>query len=82
MANFEENNFDLETKINGKSINDFFAEMLEKNDKLEIEIERGKLAVSIAKQMNNNSRLQLDAEKYKLKKLEFNMKQGQITQNV
>lgn len=71
-------NFELDTKIKGKSMNDFFAEMLEENDRLQLEIERGKLAVAITKQMNNHSRLLLDAKKYELKKMEFDVKQGNI----
>lgn len=72
-----ENKFALDTKVGGKDINDWLADLAEKNDRLEMEIERGKLAVSISKQMNNFSRLKLDAAKYELKKLELEAKQGQ-----
>lgn len=71
------NTFELDTKISGRSINEYLAELARRNDELTLEIERGKLGVSIAKQMNNNSRLQLDAAKYELKKQEFEAKQAQ-----
>jgi predicted transglutaminase-like protease len=67
--------FGLDTKIAGRRINEYLAELARKNDELLIEIERGKLGVLIAKQMNNNSRLQLEAAKYELKKREFESKQ-------
>ena len=68
-------NFDLETKIQGKPIIEYMANLIEKNEKQEIEIERGKLSVSILKQMNNRSRLLLDAAKYELKRQEFDLQQ-------
>ena len=71
-------NFGLDTKINGKNINEYIADLLEKNDRLELEIDRGKMAVALLKQTNNNSRIQLDAKKYELKKMEFDIKQGNI----
>lgn len=70
-------NFGLDTKIMGKPMNKFLADVLKKNEDLAIEIERGKLTVSIVKQMNNYSRLGLDAAKYELKKKEFDAKQAQ-----
>jgi hypothetical protein len=72
-----ENRYGLDTKVGGKSIDVWLADLAEKNDKLEMEIERGKLAVAISKQMNNHSRLRLDAVKFELKKKEFEAKQGQ-----
>jgi len=57
----------LQTKINGKKIPDYIAELIERNEKQQIEIERGKLTISALKQINNYSRIALDVEKLKHK---------------
>lgn len=62
--------YGLETKIGGKSIPDFLAQLIEKNENQQVEIERGKLTISAIKQLNNYSRLALDAEKFQFKRLE------------
>lgn len=66
--------YGLETKIGGKSIPDFLAKLIEKNESQKIEIERGKLTIAAIKQMNNYSRLALDAEKFKFKQREADIK--------
>ncbi len=83
MANIEDlkKEFKLDTAIKGKSLNDYLAELMEKNERLEMEIERGKLDVAFSKQMNNYSRLLLDASKHELKRREFDLKQAQNLQN-
>lgn len=72
-----ENQYGLDTKVGGKSVEEWLADLAEKNDKLEMEIEHGKLAVAFCKQMNNRARLRLDAAKVELKKLESKHKQEQ-----
>lgn len=65
----------LDTKVKGMEIQNYLADLLEKNDNQEIEIERCKQAVAIVKQLNNNSRIILDAHKHELKKMELEIKQ-------
>lgn len=53
--------YGLDQKIGGKSMNEYLAELAEKNERQEIEIERGKLAVGIANAMTKHSRACQDA---------------------
>lgn len=66
----------LDVKIKGFELQDYLADLLEKNDSQEIEIERCKNAIAIAKQLNNNSRIMLDAHKFELKKMEVEINQA------
>lgn len=61
------NNFGLDQQVDGMSVMEYMAKLIEKNENQEIEIERGKLSIGLLKQMNNRSRLLLDAAKYELK---------------
>lgn len=65
---------ELKTKVLGKDLPQYMADLLERNEKQQIEIDRGKLSVSILKQMNNHARLVLDSKKFELKRKEFELK--------
>ena len=64
-------NFGLEQKVNGMSMLESMANLIERNEHNEIELNRAKLTISAYKQMNNYSRLCLDAAKYELKYKQF-----------
>lgn len=69
----------LNTKVLGKDLPQYMADLLERNEKQQIEIDRGKLSVAILKQMNNHTRLVLDTKKFELKRKEFELKNNNLS---
>ena len=70
----------LNTKVLGKDLPQYMADLLKRNEKQQIEIDRGKLSVAILKQMNNHTRLVLDTKKFELKRMEFELKNNGLSQ--
>jgi len=64
-------NFGLDINIGGKSVPEYIASLVDRNERNEIDIERGKLSIAAMKQLNNYCRLLLDVKKYELKRMEF-----------
>lgn len=69
-----EKNYGLDQKVNGKSIQESMADLLERNERNEIELERAKVSIAVYRQMNNLSRLKLEAAKFELAAKQFELK--------
>ena len=61
-------NYGLNQKIDGMSLQEFMASQIEKNEKGELELEKAKITIGYLKQMNNSSRLSIDAARTDLKR--------------
>lgn len=61
-------NYGLNQKIDGMSLQEFMASQIEKNEKGELELEKAKITIGYLKQMNNVSRLSIDAARTGLKR--------------
>ena len=61
-------NYGLNQKIDGMSLQEFMASQIEKNEKGELELEKAKITIGYLKQMNNCSRLSIDAARTDLKR--------------
>ena len=71
-----ENDYGLDQKVNGKSIQESMADLLERNERNEIELERAKVSIAIYKQMS----LKLDAAKLELRCKQFEVENKSINE--
>lgn len=66
-------NFGLDVTIEGKPVEEYISNQLEKIEKLDVQLEKEKIKNSYIKQMNNHSRLRLDASKFEFNRYKFNV---------
>lgn len=59
-----------QVKINGQTMLEYMATLLERNDSNKIELERCREANKTLRQMNNQMRLQLESDKFEYKRNE------------
>lgn len=68
-------NFGLDVQIEGKPVEEYISNQLERIENLDVELEKEKIKNSYLKQLHNHSRLRIDAAKFMQKKAEFELAQ-------
>lgn len=68
-------------KINGVSMEDYIANMIERIERGEIEKEQREDTIKTLKQLNNRHKNIIDAQRVRLKSLELDIEEYKVTNN-